>query len=336
MADEHAADAPPEAMCAVLEDATLLELILASAAFESAAECARAALVCRLWRHVAARDSVWRAAWSRQAGSLRALEPSVASPRGAGFKTALAQLRAAERLAQCKGHAPWTLADFTLAVDVRWRGRPVLEAAAPADGFVFDADTGGLVPDPIRSRNARLLMVALPASAADAAAQEAARKDCARAGGVDLTCLVRVMRSDGALALLAEHEGCSITYQSEEGLPEVGIYFAERHRRKPPVYALAGQPLHFYDTMNITDEGEINLLHCSVVTCRQFGVSGFKIYVVLSMNMRIWPNYVLHALTHALPWVLPGAGAATTKAAACWLAPRNKDADQEAELEAHG
>ena len=327
-----AADAPPAAVSAVLEDAPLLELILASAAFESAAECAEVALVSRLWAHVAARDAVWRAAWRRQAGSLRALEPSVARPRGAGFRAALAQMRATELQAQCDARVPWTLADFTVAVDIMWRDRPLLEAAASAVGFAFDTDAevAGFAPyEP--SKTTLLHIPALPASAADAAAQEAALKDCARAGGVDLSCLVRVMRSDGALAQLLEYKQCGVV--DREGV-SYGICFAG-NTRKPPVYAFSGQPLHYYGGIGLRSDGRVKPLHVFVVAGHELGATGFRISVLLCMECQIWPEYVLHALTHTLPWVLPGAGPAAVDAAASWQAPPIQD-EADAEEDARG
>ena len=321
-AADPAADAPPAAVTAVLEDAPLLELVLASAAFESAAECAQVALVSRLWAHVAARDAVWRAAWRRQAGSLRLLERSVARPRGAGFRAALSQLRATELLVQCcDTHAPWTLADFTFAVDIRWRGRLVLQAVAPADGLAFDVEPDGVLYDE-PGQTAVLRMGAQPASAADAAAQEAALKDCARSGGVDLSCLVRVMRSDGALAHLSENTGYAVKGTERPA----AIYFTGDERRSP-VYAFSGKPFHYYG--GIRSDGRAKPLEVTVRAAREGGASGLQISVILRMECRIWPEYVLHALTHTLPWVLPGAGPATVKAAASWLAPR-RDAEHEA------
>ena len=102
------------------------------------------------------------------------------------------------------------------------------------------------------------------------------------------------------------------------------------------MYAFSGQPLHYYGGMtDRNDDGRLKPLHASVLACREPGVSCFTIDVVLSMETRIWPRYVLHALTHTLPWVLPGAGAATAKAAARWLAPPCSGAEHAAEFEAH-
>jgi hypothetical protein len=125
-------DAALGAQSAVLENDALLERIVSAGAL-STPELAAAALVSRRWRRVTTVDALWRPAWRREAPSLRGLEERVG--RGAGFRASLAQLRESVSLARAAATAApqWRLADFTFAVDVTWRGKPLFAAATCAE-----------------------------------------------------------------------------------------------------------------------------------------------------------------------------------------------------------
>jgi hypothetical protein len=123
------------ARSAVLDDDTMLERILSSGGLR-AADVAFAALVCRAWCRVAASDAVWRPVWRREAPSLRALEPRLARlAGGTGFRAAVAQLRGSALLARAPA---WTLDDFSVAVDITWRGRSLLAASQPLTALNYE------------------------------------------------------------------------------------------------------------------------------------------------------------------------------------------------------
>jgi hypothetical protein len=133
------------------------------------------------------------------------------------------------------------------------------------------------------------------------------------------------MRSDGALAhLVNEYTGYAVKGTERPA----AIYFSSDGRNAPE-YAFTGKPFHYYGGINIRSDGCVKPLHVIVRVAREDGASGLQISVMLRLERQIWPEHVLHALTHTLPWVLPGAGPATVKAAASWLAP-SRDAEHAA------
>jgi hypothetical protein len=292
-------DALLDARSAVLEGAALLELILAAGGFD-AATCASAALVCRLWARVAACDAVWRCAWRREARSLRSLEARVARPRGCGFRTALAQLRATTRLEQDQltrpadrtADASWTMDDFTFVLDVSWRGQPVFECVAPAGRVVYGFDD---------ERTAARLTCNTTLShedEGDAAGCARSLDELALTDGQpvhDLVCHLRVLRSDGALAMLMQ---CA-------------------RRGRDPL-----GPKYFHELFTGPRPGGLTHVRVLVVAFFSSGAdTSCLIHRCLVEFEPVWrnsqkflqPKHLLFALSRTLSWVLPTAatGAAT-------------------------
>jgi hypothetical protein len=210
-----AADALRKARSAVLDDDTMLERILSAGALR-VADVASAALVCRAWCRVAASDAVWRPVWRREAPSLRALEPSLArSPGGggAGFRAAVAQLRGSALLARAQA---WTLDDFSVAVDITWRGRPLLAALQPLTALDYgDAEHTGEVlltlpnalpqEDTVAVLCVRHLWTALAVKQDDGTV-DVDHDTLNRAAKEHLRLRLLLVRSDGALACLVDRD----------------------------------------------------------------------------------------------------------------------------------
>jgi hypothetical protein len=211
---------------AVLDNDATLERILSCGGLR-AADVASAALVCRAWCRVAASDAVWRPVWRREAPSLRALEPRIAQPAGAGFRAAVAQLRGSALLAR---EPAWTLDDFSVAVDITWRGRPLLSACRPLSALDYqDAEAAVrgeavlALPNALQQDDTeaalcvRRLRKALETNSADgdadggatAARRERAVRAALKSAAANLQLRLLFVRSDGAVACLLRGAPCT-------------------------------------------------------------------------------------------------------------------------------
>jgi len=139
---------------------------------------------------------------------MRNLEGRFAGPRGAGFRAAVAQLRAAALLAQ---EPKWRLADYTVSIDVTWRGNSLFSSAVSLDFLELDDDDGTGTLQSVsllqpHESYGPLLFRALQNGAL--LPDVASRVQAVTA--VSSRCSLRVLlcRTDGAVACLAGREPC--------------------------------------------------------------------------------------------------------------------------------
>jgi hypothetical protein len=299
------------ARCAVLNNELLVEHILACGRLD-AADLARAAQVCRLWLRLAAADAAWRMVWRREALSMRSFEASVAAPRGPGFRAAVAQIFASRLVTK---EPEWRLSDFTLALDITWRGRPVFAALRTLDAlddahghgetsslsFVNQLEEGeGDAPLSMRKlRNAttpeRLARV-LP----------------------QLQMHMMIRRSDGALACVAEHVECK----------EVYCVNAVTGRAAEPLFLSwyssdqDNQPSHFFSAFDDENNAAAIDWMCELTELEDGGEVGGKFdsaELQLSLENEwgaVDADSLLHAVVHTLRWVMPHAPVAAAAALA--------------------
>lgn len=108
------------ARCSVFGQPLLLERVLASGRLSSS-DLASCAAVCRSWRAAAAgAHAAWAFAWRREFPAARHTD----LPRGLTPRQALVDARRA--VAAARKPPLWTLADFTLLVDIAWLRPPRL------------------------------------------------------------------------------------------------------------------------------------------------------------------------------------------------------------------
>jgi hypothetical protein len=188
------------AVQAVFGQDALLHRILACDDSLEGADLARAAVVSRTWRRVASTDDLWRRACLAAAPALSATVDMYSAPRG--FRARVAQLHAALRVARAAPATARPLDDFFFAVDIAWRGRPFFSGLFPAanleDGNKGDAWYLDYVA--ICAANA------LTSAAADTQRPLRARPTLEELERQDpvFSLRVMVMRTDGAMAVLAE------------------------------------------------------------------------------------------------------------------------------------
>jgi hypothetical protein len=314
----------------VLSDEPLLELVLASGCL-SAADLAAAALVCRLWARCAACDAAWRPVWRREARSLRALEPRFARPAGAGFRAAVAQLRASALLA---AEPEWRSEDFTLAVDITWRCRPLFSGLRTLDGLECDTDEVAelIVPNELAAgeTDAAELVRCLVAEDASAAAAAAAR---VRHG---LRLRVLLLRSDGAVACLADNRTCAQLDVTRAGAAPAAAVTAVQ-----PVWVCRvgqGRDEHAFSTLDADncavpiDWGVTFESAPDFATSRALPTCSVQLWREMADDMAepVQAHELLHAVTHTLRWSVPHAPTAAAAALAARAALHQASAGEEA------
>lgn len=271
----------------------------------------------RSWSRVAAGDAVWRSVWLREARSLHHLESRIAAPIGPGFRAAVAQLRAAALVAY---EPEWELADYSVAVDISWRGRPLFSAHGALNQMEFDEDgeyylalSNLLHADesfaPLCLRTVRRAVM-LSDNVARAEATATARSL--------LALRLMVCRSDGAMACLVD--GTSSNRSSEE-----------RDRSVTPIRWFASS--FFWDSddgdgdvpfYGIADEGSslAFAVHWTVVlealaegdSDASFSSCTFYLTPAEDVEMEMSPELMLSGLS-TLRWVTPAESVARAASA---------------------
>ena len=162
------------------------------------------AQVCRLWSRVAGGDAVWRPVWRREARSMRSFESRIAAPAGAGFRAAVAQLRGASLLTYERS---WRLVDYSVAIDVTWRGQPLFSALCPLAtiDFADDGENGTLMLMNLLQADESFAPLCLRSlNKAFSCADVESRAAALSAAQSVLALRVLVCRSDGAVACLLD------------------------------------------------------------------------------------------------------------------------------------